>query len=58
MTVIKGFDTSNRSLTWIRKRSGPSIDPCGTPQIISRQLGIHLGKLCTVSVTKVALKSL
>ena len=37
MTSIKGFDALNRSFTKIRKRSGPSIDPCGTPQTISRQ---------------------
>ena len=37
ITSIKGFDALNRSLTKIRNRSGPSIDPCGTPQTISRQ---------------------
>ena len=37
ITSIKGFDALNRSFTKIRNRSGPSIDPCGTPQTISRQ---------------------
>ena len=32
MVKFKIFEV--RSLTYIRKRSGPSIDPCGTPQVI------------------------
>ena len=37
VTSIKAFDALNRSFTKIRKISGRSLDPCGTPQIISRQ---------------------
>ena len=34
MMKFKIFEEFGRSLTYIRKRSGPCIDPCGTPQVI------------------------
>jgi len=33
--IVKNFNALGRSLTRIRNKIGPNIDPCGTPQEIS-----------------------
>ena len=33
-TDQKAFDTTATSLTYNKNNSGPSIDPCGTPQVV------------------------
>ena len=39
------LDTLHKSFTYIMKRSGPKIDPWGTPQIISR-LDVFIAPVC------------
>ena len=39
------LDTLHKSFTYIMKRSGPKIDPWGTPQIISR-LDVFIAPAC------------
>ena len=45
------FDTLQRSLIYIRKRSGPSIEPCGTPHstYYLREFLVFWVSLCTIS---------
>ena len=40
------LDTLHKSFTYIMKRSGPKIDPWGTPQIIS-SLDVFIAPACT-----------
>ena len=39
---VRMFDTDAKSLMYIRKRRGPRMEPCGTPQLILMEVEFEL----------------